>query len=690
MSDLISLCLELTRRAGDANHRAVLQLQGDMRWCREQGQRIAGFFEQHLWLGTPGAGAPADAVSAAAAQRHLGSGCDCLIVDLWAGFNPNAFGQLSGTLRGGGLLVLLLPQSWPDFDDPELAAIAVEPYAPADVGRRFLKRLASQLDTSGFSRWQQGEALPALPPQHESLSSQVLPAKGRTADQQRAVTAILKAVKRGRRPLVITADRGRGKSAALGMAAAELVQQGKQVVVTAPNRSAVDELFRFAGDHSVPGRTIPFLEPDQALAVASEGMILLVDEAAAIPAPMLLRLLQHFSRVIFSSTVHGYEGTGRGFAVRFMPQLDRLAPGWQQISMKQPVRWGEHDPLEAFVFDALLLDAEVDDLDALDANAETELLRIDRDRLAADESRLRQVFGLLVQAHYRTTPGDLRILLDSPNLHIWLALSHQQVVGVLLVAEEGPVDPALAEAIWQGKRRPTGHLLPQTLIAQEGCLQAATYKAGRIMRIAVHPQQRRHGLGSRLLRTLKRDAQGLGWDYLGSSFAASPDLLPFWLQNGFQMVRLGQGRDLVSGCHAALVTQGITDSYSALQAELQQRFQQQLPLLLGRIYRDLEPELLLQLIDTPDPCWQLNAQDKRDLQAFACHNRMLESCLVPLQKLLLQFAALNKAVHLSEQQRWLIQLILQQQALETAVPGQGRKAVMRQLRGAVGAILADF
>jgi len=693
MSDLQSLCLDLIRQAELNNHRAVLQLQGDRQWCHRQGQHIAALFEQRIWLGEPNEEVPADAVSAAAAHRYLGTGCDCLVVDLWAGFNPNAFGQLVGTLRGGGLLLLLLPQSWPDFDDPELAAIAVAPYSRDDVGRRFLRRLATRLDSSGFCRWQQGEALPDMPAWHasEQPSASPLQPDGRTADQQRMVEATLKALKRGRRPLVITADRGRGKSAALGMAAAELLCQGKTIIVTAPNRAAVDELFRFAGEPAGQTGQIQFLEPDQALAIDPEGVILLVDEAAAIPAPMLLRLLQHFSRSVFSSTVHGYEGTGRGFAVRFIPQLDRLAPGWQQLSMKQPIRWGLGDPLEAFVFDALLLDAEVEDIDGDHSDAEIELVQVDRDRLLADESCLRQLFGLLVQAHYRTTPGDLRILLDSPNIHIWLAQNPaQQVLGVLLVAEEGPIDPELAEAVWQGKRRPTGHLLPQTLIAQDGCLEAAAYKAGRIMRIAVHPQQRRLGLGSRLLEKLKQDAAVLGWDYLGSSFAASPDLLPFWLQNQFHPVRLGQGRDLVSGCHAALVLSGISEQIRGLQQHLQQRFQQQLPLLLGPIYSDLEPGLLIQLIETPEPAWQLTPQDKRDLQAFAYHNRMLESCLVPLQKLLVQFAADTEKTELSSEQQWLIQLILQQQPLEAVVKGQGRKAVMRQLRGAVGDILADY
>lgn len=51
----------------------------------------------------------------------LGGAYDCLVFNAWAGFHPDRLALLSGTIRGGGLLVLVTPsgKDWPVYDDPE-------------------------------------------------------------------------------------------------------------------------------------------------------------------------------------------------------------------------------------------------------------------------------------------------------------------------------------------------------------------------------------------------------------------------------------------------------------------------------------------------------------------------------------------------------------------------------------------
>ena len=50
----------------------------------------------------------------------------------------------------------------------------------------------------------------------------------------------------------------------------------------------------------------------------------------------------------------------------------------------------------------------------------------------------------------------------------------QELLGVALVAREGNIPPDLAHAIWAGRRRPRGHLLPQSLLAHAGFVTAGS------------------------------------------------------------------------------------------------------------------------------------------------------------------------------------------------------------------------
>ena len=39
------------------------------------------------------------------------------------------------------------------------------------------------------------------------------------------------------------------------------------------------------------------------------------------PLPVLYGIHGRFNRVVYSTTIHGYEGAGRGFSVRFLKYL---------------------------------------------------------------------------------------------------------------------------------------------------------------------------------------------------------------------------------------------------------------------------------------------------------------------------------------------------------------------------------
>jgi N-acetyltransferase 10 len=69
--------------------------------------------------------------------------------------------------------------------------------------------------------------------------------------------------------------------------------------------------------------------------------LLVIDEAAAIPLPMVKKLLGPYL-VFMSSTVNGYEGTGRSLSLKLVKQLRSrplpLSPAHASIAVRVYVR----------------------------------------------------------------------------------------------------------------------------------------------------------------------------------------------------------------------------------------------------------------------------------------------------------------------------------------------------------------
>jgi tRNA(Met) cytidine acetyltransferase len=691
-----------------------LVIAGEPTWCITQATAALHQLNssQYLWVGDAN-DVELTTLPNERAQTQLGRECELLVYNAHSGFDPDAFGALSGTLRGGGLLLLLTPplSIWHTLADPQAERIRVAGYATAELKGRFLQRIAHILESDPSVLVVTSGTSPSAPDSPQARPPRVSPFTHphcRTMDQLAAVEAVIRVVKGHRkRPLVLTSDRGRGKSSALGIAAAKLIEGGyHDILVTAPRQAAVSALFAQAlkalpGAKSTTlcidkaGASIRYHAPDHLLSEPRHGDLLLVDEAAAIPTKLLEGLLAHYPRIVFATTVHGYEGTGLGFNIRFKDHLDRHTPQWREVTLSEPIRWSRDDPLEALIFRLLALDASAAK-NAEVANANPQAVSVEypsQQQLLENEKDLNQLFGLLVIAHYRTTPLDLRHLLDGSNLRIALLRYQGLIVAVALLAAEGGFTEAMAEQIWSGRRRPRGHLLAQSLSAHLGLPAAATLKGMRIMRITVHPAIQDRGLGRLLVDSVREEAKTRGFDYLGTSFGATPELIKFWRCCGLQAVRIGLRAGASSSNHSTLFLLPLSKHGATMASEAKKRFSKQLPALLSDTLSQLSSSLaapLLEGIESP-PTTTLEHQDWLDLAAFAFAKRGYDITLHAIEVITL--AALADGIVADRDAKLLIKRVLQKQSWQvcaSSIALSGRAATVQQIRQVIGRLVRHY
>lgn len=668
--------------------------------------RIESFAEA-VWVGD--SHPQLNAISAGKAHTLLGRNLQLAVYDAWAGLHPDGLAAVAGAVSGGGLLILCVPawQDWPAYADPDYQRLQVYPETLAALERRFQKRLIAVTERAPAVCLLK-EGIPAvLPPPVTAAASNSAQVKT-TADQQRAIDAIVHVLDgHSRRPLVMTADRGRGKSSALGLASARLMQRGDcRLLITAPQRSAVAPVFEHAA--RVLGLAEPvsqtqqlelgtaslcFKAPDEVLQHLPDADLVMVDEAAAIPATILERMARHYNRLVFSTTVHGYEGTGRGFDLRFKKTLQQIANQVPEVQLQQPIRWADNDPLERWLYDALLLNAsaaaELTVTPGTTAPVPEQCVfeQLDRDQLVLQPQRLQQLFGLLILAHYQTTPSDLRNLLDGPNVSIWIASCQGQIVAAALIAVEGDFEQSLDEQVWRGERRPRGHLLPQTLSAHAGIKGATRLRYWRVMRVAVHSACQRSGIGRALLQSIIHAARQQQVDIFGSSFAATADVVSFWRALQCTPVRLGVSRDASSGCHSAIVLSALSQNGDELLQLAHARFAEQFPRQLESLFKRLESHLVAVLLADLSVFsgYYLQQQDWLDCEAFACGGRQFSDARLALTKLVLGYYQRGQSLA-ALPESLLIRSILQLQNIEEICSAEGltgKKQWLQLLRQAV-------
>ncbi|WP_118788546.1 tRNA(Met) cytidine acetyltransferase TmcA [Haemophilus haemolyticus] len=537
------------------------------------------------------------------ATNLLGQEFEHILFDGRNGIHLEALAIAAGTLKIGGTLCLVL-SDWENLSQqPDQDSLRWNGNQSAIATPNFIHHFKQCIERYHFPIFREESAVefPAVFYSNEHH-------KNATLAQQQIIETILQAEQD---IYFLTAKRGRGKSALLGMLANQIQAA---VYLTAPNKSAVHSVIEFSEGG------IEFIAPDE-LAIRlqhepefSQSAWLLVDEAAMIPLPLLQEYSQYFQHIVFSTTIHSYEGTGRGFELKFKRKIHRT---FQHFELKQPLRWQENDPLEYFIDDLLLLNAE-DDFQQFpfQPHLSYQIREVQKPHPIAD------FYGLMTLAHYRTSPLDLRRLLDGEHQRFYFAEYQQNLLGAIWALEEGNMaDDELIIQIQQGKRRPKGNLVPQALCFYENLPQACKLHSLRISRISVQPNWQKQGIGQNLMKFMKNSEV----DFLSVSFGYTDELAKFWQKCGFVLVHLGEHQEASSGCYSAIALKGISKEGLALVDTAHKQFQRNLPLSFHPFVINFEQNKL---------DWQLDEFDWVSLKNFANFHRTLFSSVPAMRRLL--------------------------------------------------------
>lgn len=530
-------------------------------------------------------------------DKILGNTYGMLILQDFEAMTPNILARTIETVAGGGLVVLLL-QSMTSLKQLYSMSMDVHSRYRTEarddmVGRfneRFILSLGSnrnclvvddELNVLPISGAKGIKPLPAADPtevgsQKENAelaelvaSLESVPAihplvkMCKTLDQAKAILTFVDAVtdKTLRQTVALTAGRGRGKSAAMGLAISSAIAHGySNIFITSPSPENLKTLFEFVfkgfdslgleehQDYDIIQSTNPefnkaivrvnifkthrqtlqWIQPSDAH-VLGQAELLVIDEAAAIPLPLVKKLLGPYL-VFMASTINGYEGTGRSLSLKLLSQLRSSNTGdrkLREVSLSEPIRYASGDPVEKWLNKLLCLDAATGNTGGAASGFphpdECELYSINRNTLFSfhpvSEAFLHKVMGLYVASHYKNSPNDLQLLSDAPahQLYVLLAPRKQNATGtvtlpeplcVIQVALEGRISRGSMASSLAAGQRGGGDLIPWVVSQQFQDTEFASLSGGRIVRIATNPDYVGMGYGARAMEQLARFFKG--------------------------------------------------------------------------------------------------------------------------------------------------------------------------------------
>lgn len=600
------------QRQSELCHRQLLVITGQEEWTTNTAVALLNNSDKQnvLWVGDDQV--EYENIRIKDYRSRLGHEYDSVILNCFSGFRANAAMALSGTIKSQGLMILLCPplEHWPAYNDPEKINRISFGFNEQDVDSQFFRYLSSAF-TEDQSVVVCTEAL--FSGLVSFINTDNDPSLNKLEQQNKAIEGITKvALGHSNRPLVLTADRGRGKSSALGLAAAKLMaQHTKTIWVTALHIDNTEQIFSHAmrtlpmasatkNSITYQHSTLSFKPVDQLLSSQESINLVLVDEASSLPIHILIKLANKFPRIVFCSTVHGYEGSGRGFEMRFIKQLAQLKPHFKRLHMSQPIRWYQHDTLEQFWFNTLFHYVQQDIEDTKSVGSENQSIscrHVSKAQLLNDKKLLASMFRLLIDAHYQTSQDDLQRLLDAPEIECFILTRGTSLLGVAQIIEEGGNCFAeLADNITDCTRRVKGHLVAQNIASSYNTAAFLLAKQWRISRIAIAPEHQRTGLGKQLINYVEQQARVQHIPFLTASFGCNTDILKFWYRSEFLLTKLSAKPEVSSGEHSAICIKPLTDEALKMSESIHNEFYQELLYQLDKNFQWMSENILMQIL----------------------------------------------------------------------------------------------
>ncbi|TFY62510.1 hypothetical protein EVJ58_g3813 [Rhodofomes roseus] len=502
----------------------------------------------------------------------------CVLQDFEA-ITPNLLARTIETVEGGGLVVILLKT---------MSSLRQLYTMTMDVHARSCEDclvLDDELNVLPVSRGKdirpieeergKGKVESELKDLKDSLADTKpvgeLVKLAKTLDQAQAILTFVDAIaeKTLSSTVTLTAARGRGKSAALGLAIAAALAHGySNIFVTSPSPENLKTLFDFVFkgmdalgyeehlDYDIAQstnpdfnkaivrvnvfrqhrQTIQYIQPQDAH-VLGQAELVIIDEAAAIPLPLVRNLIGPYL-VFMASTINGYEGTGRSLSLKLIQQLRESTRSalTKDAASADDTAPTAGDKVERWLNALLCLDATIAPKSAVHSTphpSQCELFYVSRDTLfsyhPASEVFLQRMMALYVASHYKNQPNDLQLLSDAPAHHLFVLLppikddesTLPEPLVVLQVALEGNISKqAIMDGLSRGFRA-GGDMIPWLISQQFQESKFALLSGARIVRIATHPDYANMGYGARALQALNSFYSG---EYFNLDETAQPEL----------------------------------------------------------------------------------------------------------------------------------------------------------------------